>query len=54
MKHYPKTPEEQDANGRVGAVCLFLGLFVFFLFKSCGAYDKKYSHVITTETYARN
>jgi hypothetical protein len=35
MRHYPKTPEERDANGRVGAVCLFLGLLTVFLLKTC-------------------
>ncbi len=39
MKHYPKTPDEQDANARVGAICLFFGLFVFLILKSCGVYD---------------
>ncbi len=46
MKHYPKTPEENDSNARVGAVFLFLGLFTFLSLKSCGVYDKKYSNPI--------
>ena len=48
MKHYPKTPDEEESNARVGAVCLFLGLLAFLVLKSCGVYDKKYPKIQTT------
>lgn len=35
MRHYPKTPEQEEANARVGAFCLFLGMLIVLLLKTC-------------------
>lgn len=32
-------PDKEEANAKVGAFCLFLGLMFFFILKSCGVYD---------------
>lgn len=37
MRHYPKTPEQEDANAKAGAFCLFFGMAVVFLLKTCYA-----------------